>query len=416
MNSRERLTKALNHEETDRPPLDLGATAVTGIHASTLYKLRAALGLESRPVTVHEPFQMLGRVDDDVRAALGVDVVGLDGPGTFFGYRNENWKPWQLNDGTPVLMGGGFEYDRNPDGAVFAYPQGDRSCKPSVKMPAGGWFFDAIDRAGPMNEDDLDAKRDYSEQFSLYSEEDARYFEAEARRLAEETSFGVIGNFGGAGFGDVAHIPGPGMKNPRGIRRMDDWLVAHMLYPDYILEVFELQADAALKNLEVYRQAVGDRIQAVFVSGTDFGTQTGLFMSKDSFRNFYKPFLKRINDWIHQNTSWKTFHHSCGSIIDLLDDMADCGVDITNPVQCSATGMEPAALKQRFGDRLVFWGGVSDTQKTLPFGTPEEVRQETAERIRIFAKSGGFVFNTIHNVQANTPVENLLALYGSLKG
>ncbi len=414
MKARERLIRAINHQETDRPPLDLGATVISGIHASALAKLREALGLPKRPVTVHEPFQMLGAVDDEVRRELGVDVVGLFNPGTAFGYRNEGWKPWTLNDGTEVLMAGAFEYDRNEAGEILAYPQGDRSCAPSLKMPAGGWFFDAIDRAGPMDEDDLDARRDFSEQFTLFSEEDGAYFERESRRLAEETEWGVVGNFGGAGFGDVAHIPGPGLKKPRGIRRMDDWLVAHMLYPDYILEVFELQAETALKNLELYRQAVGDRIQVVFVSGTDFGTQSGLFMSRDSFRKFYKPYLGRINDWIHRNTSWKTLHHSCGAVAELLDDMAECGVDIINPVQCSAAGMDPRTLKEKYGDKLVFWGAASDTQRTLPFGTPEEVRSETEERIRIFGAGGGFVFNTIHNIQAGTPIENILALYETL--
>jgi len=134
-----------------------------------------------------------------------------------------------------------------------------------------------------------------------------------------------------------------------------------------------------------------------------------------TYRDLFKPFHKRLNDWVHQHTSWKTFIHSCGSIRALLEDFIDAGFDILNPVQCSAVGMDPPALKKDFGDRIVFWGGGVDTQRTLPFGTPEEIRQEVRERIRVLAPGGGFVFNPIHNVQAQTPIENLLALFETVR-
>jgi uroporphyrinogen-III decarboxylase len=118
-----------------------------------------------------------------------------------------------------------------------------------------------------------------------------------------------------------------------------------------------------------------------------------------------------MNDWVHHNTGWKTFYHTCGSIPNLIGDMADAGADILNPVQCSAHGMEAKGLKARFGDRLTFWGGGVDTQKTLPFGTPEEVLAEVRERISIFSSGGGYILNPIHNVQARTPVDNLLAFF-----
>lgn len=213
----------------------------------------------------------------------------------------------------------------------------------------------------------------------------------------------------------MAAIPGPFIKNPRGIRRVEDWLTAHMLHPEYILEVFELQADIALKNLEIYRQAVGERIQIVWISGTDFGTQNGEIISPDTYRTFYKPYYKRVNDWVHRNTGWKTFYHCCGSIVNLLDDMVEAGVDILNPVQCSAAGMDPQMLKRKYGQKLVFWGAGVDTQKILPFGTPEEVRAQVLERCRIFSPGGGFVFNTIHNIMANTPIGNIIAMVNAVK-
>ncbi len=184
-----------------------------------------------------------------------------------------------------------------------------------------------------------------------------------------------------------------------------------MLYPDYIAELFEMQTGVALKNLEIIRQAVGERIQVINISGTDFGSQNGEIISPEQYRTLYKPYHKRLNDWVHERTTWKTHYHCCGSIVNLLDDFVDAGVDVLNPVQCSAYGMDPKMLKEKYGEKLVFWGGGVDTQKTLPFGSPEEVRAEVRSRVDIFSPGGGFVFNTIHNIVAKTPVENVIALF-----
>jgi len=151
------------------------------------------------------------------------------------------------------------------------------------------------------------------------------------------------------------------------------------------------------------------------MSGTDFGSQNGPFISPDAYREMYKPLHRRMNDWVHNNTPWKTFFHTCGSLIGLLDDFHEAGVDILNPVQISAKGMDPKFLKNNFGDKFVFWGGGIDAQHTLPFGSPEKVEREVAENIRVFGKNGGFVFNNVHNIQAGIPVENLTALFESFK-
>jgi len=156
---------------------------------------------------------------------------------------------------------------------------------------------------------------------------------------------------------------------------------------------------------------VGNQVTAVFVTGADFGTQAGPFISPKAYRDLFMPFHKAVNEWIHRNTTWKCFIHSCGSVVALIPYFLEAGFDILNPVQTSAAGMEAQGLKDRFGDRLTFWGGGIDTQKTLPFGTPEEVQADVAERMRIFGKGGGFVWNSIHNIQASTPQENLTALY-----
>lgn len=200
-----------------------------------------------------------------------------------------------------------------------------------------------------------------------------------SRRLFEETEYGIIGNLGGGGLGDAAWVPGPNEKHPKGIRKMEDWLMAHILYPEYIKAVFAMQTEVMLKNLEIYRQAVGDRIQIVWISGNDFGTQQGEFFAVDIFRKLYKPFYKKINDWVHANTTWKTYYHTCGSVVNLLDDFVEMGMDIINPLQFSAKGMDPVVIKQKYGDKLVFWGGGVDTQKVLSFGTAQEVEDQVKE-------------------------------------
>ncbi len=341
---------------------------------------------------------------------------GLWNRGNFYGYRNENWKPWRMSDATPVEMGGGLEYDVDDKGRTWVYPQGDRSAGYSAVMPAGGSFFDQVDHAEPFDMDsvggdDLTPREDFKDDFPLASEEDAVYWERESRRLNHETEYAVAGLLGGGGLGDVASLPGPSVKHPRGIRRMDSWLAAHLLFPDYIDEVFSLQTEVMLKNLEIYRQAVGERIQVVWISGTDFGTQHGTFLSPGIFRKLYKPHYKVINDWVHAHTGWKTFYHSCGAVYPLMQDFVEMGVDILNPLQLSADGMDPVKIKAEFGDSITFWGGGVDTQKTLPFGTPDQVRLQVRERIGILNQGGGYVFNPVHNVVANVPPQNLIAMY-----
>lgn len=415
MTSRQRILETINHRQPDRVPVDLGSTGQTGMNASTLYRLRKALGLEEHPIEISEIFQLLGKVDPDMMQYAGADVIGLNNPSNMFGVPDGPLKPFRMPDGTPTLIAQGNEYDVAEDGSVYMYPQGNRSVGPSGHMPAGGSFFDNINRAPEFDEDDLTPAEDFKDDFGILDDATARYLEDKSKALYEGTDYAIIGNLGGAGLGDSAMVPGPHVLAPKGIRKFDDWLMAHMLYPEYIQEVFEMQTQTMLKNLEIYRQAVGDRIQIVWISGTDFGTQNGEFFRPEVFRELYKPYYQRINDWVHQNTPWKTFYHCCGSIVNYLDDFVEMGVDILNPVQLSARGMDAHMLKEKYGDKLVFWGGGVDTQQTLPFGTPEQVRQQVKERLDILSKGGGYVFAPIHNVVAKTPVENLIAMYEAVK-
>jgi hypothetical protein len=293
-------------------------------------------------------------------------------------------------------------------------PEGDRAAPPSGRMPQGGFYFDTIVRQEPVDESKLNV-RDNLEEFGPISDGDLNYFASEARRLREASPRAILANFGGTAFGDIALVPAPWLKHPKGVRDIEEWYVSTAARFDYVYEVFRRQCEIALANLAKIHEAVGDRVTAVFVTGTDFGTQSGPFISPNSYRKLYQPFHRRVNDWVHQQTPWKTFIHSCGSVLALLPDIIEAGFDILNPVQCSAAGMDPQTLKDRFGAKITFWGGGVDTQKTLPFGTPEQIRGEVKRRMEIFGRGGGFVFNTVHNVQARTPPENLVALYEAVR-
>ena len=412
MNSRERVRIALNHQEPDRIPLDLGAGFQTGMHVSIVYAFRQALGLDEpgTPVKVIEPYQMLGEIKPDLLDAVQADFVGVNPPSTMFGFRNEGWKPWTTFDGTPVLVPEKFNTDLEPSGDLLMYPEGDKSVPPSGFMPSGGYYFDAIPNQEPMDDNELKLE-DNLEEFTIISDEDLKYYHDHVEDLYTNTDRAIYLNFGGTAFGDVALVPAPWLKQPKGIRSVEEWYISTVTRRDFVYKIFEYQAEIALKNLEKVFNAVGNKVQVVFMTGTDFGAQDKPFLSVKTYRNLYKPFHKMLNDWIHENTEWKTFMHSDGAIFPLIPEFIDAGFDILDPVQWTAKNMNPKKLKEMFGSKLVFWGGSVDPQFTFPFGTPKDVRKEVIERIRDFAPGGGYVFNSIHNVQPGIPIENLIAFY-----
>ena len=415
MTSRDRVIRAINHIETDRIPVDFGATSATGINVSTIYRLYSYLGIKERNPIVNDAMQLLSKLEEDVREALLTDVIPLSSPKTKVGTSATNhYQSFDLPDGTPALIDESIKYYIDEKGNYFFYPKGNKSLPSSMMMTNKGGFFDTIERCEP-DEDSETPREDFSDFESIWDDDIAKYYEAESKFLYKETDYAIACAFGQGGFGDMAKVPGPTIGYPKGIRTVESFITAHCLRPDYIHEIFQMQCDAALKNLEILKQAVGDRIQIICMGGTDFGTQNGLYYSPEIYRKLYKPYIKRLNDYVHQNTNWKTFWHSCGAISELLNDFIEAGVDIINPVQCSAYGMEPNYLKDTFGRRIVFWGGGIDTQQTLPFGTPDEVRKQVRERIEIFKKGGGYVFAAIHNILPNTPPENIVAMLEAIK-
>lgn len=413
MNNRDIVKTALNHRSPERIPIDFGSTAVTGMHVTCVAALRDYYGLEKRPVKIHEPYQLLGLIEDDLRQALGLDVVGIFPRKTMFGFPNERWKSWRLGNGLEVLVSEHFNVTVDEKGDTLIYPEGDLSAPPSGRMPKNGFFFDTIVRQEPIVEDRLNPE-DNLEEFGPISEQDLAHLRSETNRV-RQCGQAVMATFGGTAFGDIALVPAPFLKHPKGIRDIEEWYISTASRQDYIHKIFEKQCEYALANLSKIHDIVQDVVDAVFICGTDFGSQISTFCSVNTFRSLYMPYYKQVNDWIHRHTNWKTFKHSCGAVEPFIDAFIEAGFDILNPVQCSAKGMDPAHLKAKYGDRIVFWGGGVDTQKTLPFGQPEEVRAEVLKRCEVFSVQGGFVFNAIHNIQANTPVENMAAMFDAVR-
>ena len=406
----------MNHHQPDRVPVDFGSTMVTGISVSVISGLRKALGLDGPEdrVKVVEPYQMLGEVLPDLKEKMFIDTVGLFNINNMFGFPNLDWKPWTMFDGTKVHVPGLFNTEPDENGDIPMFAGGDKNYPPAAKMPNSGFYFDSISRQKPIDDNNLNVE-DNLQEFGPYSDELLAHLEKESKRLYNETDYAIAYGMAGTAFGDIALVPGPWLKDPGGIRDVEEWYISTVARRDYVYEVFDRQCEIGIENLASVRDALEERIEVIFVTGTDFGTQRGPFISPDAYRDLYKPFHIRICDWIHKNTPWKVFIHSCGGIRPLMEDMIEAGFDVFNPVQCSADGMDAKALKDDFGDRITFWGGGVDTQKTLPFGTPEEVYNEVSERIRIFNKGGGFVFDSIHNIQQGTPVENVMAMLKAIE-
>ena len=411
LTKRERVELALNHKEPDSLPVDIGGTFLTGIHVSNVYKLRQYYGLDSpgTPVKVISPFGMQGEIALDLKKIIGADVVSPEPDYTTVGYRQTDFKKWKLDDGTPVLVPKLFNTKKNPDGSIYQYPEGDSTLPPSGLMPKGGYYFDAIIRKKDVDDTKLDPK-DNLEEYTIMQERDLNTLYKKVKDIYNTSSYAISIGLPGTSFGDIFTIPGISLEDPKGMRDIEEWYISLHTRKDYIKRMFSAQLEIGLSNLKKIIDKLKDMVQVVTISATDFGAQNGLFISLDTYRELFKPYHKVINDYIHAHTNWKTFVHTCGAVYELIPDLIDCGFDILNPVQISANGMDPKKLKDEYGKDITFWGGGIDTQKTLPLGTPKEVKGEAKKLIDIFSPGGGFVFAAVHCIQANVPVENIVAI------
>lgn len=400
MNSRERVLAVINHQEPDRVPLDIGGSLVSGIMAGALTQLRQHLGLPV-PVKVYDCFQMLGEVTMDLVERFDLDILPVEPRYIIWDFLpNEHHKPWTLFDGTDVLMPGSFNPEISPEGHWLLHKDNDPARPVTARMPKDGYYFDSLDITGwdhgfePPKIEDLRRSR-----WRRVSDENLQYLQDKARTLrrAAPDKALVLTDWNEGPFG------------PPSVGSVPEWLVILASEPAYVADLFALATEVALDNLKCYWEAIGDTVDVIHIDGHDFGTQHREMFSPRVFKEVYVPCYQAQCDWIHENTSWKTAKHCCGSIPHLIGPMIEAGIDVLNPVQTSATGMEPQWLKDTFGDQITFWGGGVDTQRVLPFGTPDEVYAHVVERLKTFGPGGGFIWAAVHNIQYNVPPENIVA-------
>ncbi len=378
MNSRECLLTALNHREPDRVPFDLGSTQVTGIHVGAYRKLRQALGLPAVEVQVCDYIQQLALPDEDVIGRLGVDVRGL------FPLNSHNWNVHEEDAGEYWIYHDEWGITRRrpkPDGLYYSI----------VQVPLAG--------PEPSVED--------IERHPWPNMADPQRI-AGLRALAER--------FRAQGYAVVLKDPFAGIfEFAQRIVGMENCLVMMVTDQKVIGALFDKLVELKLSFWEMALPRLADVVDVV-AQFDDYGTQTSQLISPRIFREQLKPRLKILFDCVRQLApNAKRFFHSCGNVRPLLPDFIEIGVEILNPVHIQAAGMEPAALKREFGDALVFWGGGVDTQGVLPAGTPNEVKDDVRRNIEALAPGGGFVFNTVHNIQADVPAENIIAMWEAVQ-
>jgi uroporphyrinogen decarboxylase len=373
MNSRERVLTALNHEEPDRLPIDLGGTVVTSIAIPTYDALRDYLKLPNVPIRTLELVQQIAVVDDDVLELFGVDVIPVfanppSGPGL------------QLID----EPGGGLSF-KDDFGATL------RRCK-------GCFYYDW--QEFPLSEPSIDAMQ----QMAWPDPADPARYRGLRDRVLELRKTTGRALFGMAPCGHDL------FNQLLRVRGMENGLMDLVAEPEFAEAFLERLTQTIITAQRCFLKEVGDLIDIHFTAD-DLSGQNAPLISPALYRRMIKPRWARIIEAIKGLTKAKILYHGCGAMESLLPDLIEVGVDILNPVQVSAAGMDTAQLKQKYGNHLSFWGGGCDTQRVLAYGTPADVRSEVQRRIGDLAPGGGFVFNPVHNIQPLVPAENVVVMF-----
>lgn len=392
MNSRERVLGTLLREEVDRVPIDFGCHRSTGVHIGTYYKLRSYLGLPERRARLFDVMQQLADLDEDVLDRFHADVVQIHRLRPSFGFAVDDWKEMELPGGVPALVPVDYSPEPAPQGGWYLEgPDGSRYYAPSESN-----YFEAVKPPLPPEptEKDVDALA-----WDDIADDDIEFVIRQCREVREKTDRASLVIFGG----NV-------LEAGNGAFGFQNFMYQVAANPSLVNSYFERLTDTYLRRLRKFLPAVEGLVDIISV-GDDLGSQNGPLLSPPMYRQMIKPWQKQVYEHIRNNSSAFLFLHSCGSIAAILDDLIEIGVQILNPVQVSARNMDPAELKRRWGKDIVFWGGGCDTQKTLPYGTPDEVRQQVRERVEIFKQGGGYVFNQIHNILSGVPPENIEAMF-----
>jgi uroporphyrinogen decarboxylase len=373
MNSRERIVTALNHELPDRLPIDLGGTVVSSISIPTYAALRDHLKLPKVPIRTLETVQQIAVVDEDVLQVFGVDVIPV------FANAPAGYTPQFVDEA------GGSASFKDEFGAT-------------LRRSTGCFYYDW--QAFPLSKPSLEALQ----QMPWPDPADpARYrgLRERVRQLRMSTDRALFG---------MAPCGHDLFNQLLRVRGMEQGLMDLIAHPDFAEAFLERLTGTIITAQQCFLNEVGDLIDIHFAAD-DLAGQLGPLISPALYRRMIKPRWARIIQAIKGLTKAKLFYHGCGAIETFLPDLIEIGVEVINPVQVSAAGMDTAQLKKNYGTHLAFWGGGCDTQTVLPFGTPAEVRSEVQRRIRDLAPGGGFVFNPVHNIQPLVPVENIAAMF-----
>ena len=392
MNSRERVLAAINHHEPDMVPIDFGAMRSTGIMAIAYNHLKKYLGITTGETFVYDVMQQLAEPEPWALNRFQADVEQLHRYRPTYGATLLGKRTGVLPDGSLATFPAEFLPVVGPDGVERVTIDGIVVAqRPPSSLYFEGDYHPLAKARAPK---DLDAIK-----YTSLDEEEFEWLRGRALELRASTSRAITGHFGG-NFFEAGH----------GLFGYGEFLMRMAAEPALVHALFERLLEGYMTDLKRYIEAVGDNID-IIICGDDLGTQGSLAVSPHMYRELIKPYEKAFFGYIKAHTDWKIFLHTCGSIYPIIPDLIEAGVDILNPVQTAAKDMEPERLKKEFGDDVTFWGGGAETQSTLPFGTPAEIRDQVRDRIRIFGPGGGFVFNQVHNIQANVPPENIVALY-----
>ncbi len=403
MTSKERVLSALNHREPDRVPLDLSGHRSSGVAAIAYAKLRDLLGLEKKPIRVYDPVQQLAIVDEDVLERFGVDTIEL---GRAFALDEACWADWELPDGTRCQMPRWALPERDGNRWVIRTSKTGRVI---AQMPDGALYFEQTYWPFAEETPDHDRIADVLTESMwtaiasppgplIAGPDGAKILREGARKLRQQTGRAIIGLFGGNQ-----------LEMGQFLYRNDNFFMLLAGEPERAHDFLDRITAMYLGNLEKFLTAVGDSID-IIVFGDDLGMQTGPQISPAMYREFFKPRHQRLWSRAKQLAPVKVMLHCCGGVRELMPDLIEAGLDAINPVQISCRGMDAAGLKKNFGRDLTFWGGGCDTRDLLPLGTPEQVRRHVLDQLRILAPGGGFVFQQVHNILANIPPHNIVAM------
>lgn len=370
MSHRERVLKALNHEETDRMPLDMGSSSTTGINLRAYENLKKHLGLDIKTEVLSKRSQ-LARVDESILRLFDIDTRILAPP------------PMEDKLSPATTTNDGLESYKDEWGVVRTKPVGGHYYV--SKAPFEGSHVSVLELKRHKWPDPTDPNK-------------IKGLKEEAQRLREQTDYALVLN-----------LPGRLISLGQSLRGFRSWLEDLVINQKFACGLLDIGLEIQMELCKRMLEAVGNCVDVVHF-GDDYGMQTGPILSPDLYRNIFKPRQKKLFSFIKTKTDAKILLHSCGSVYKLIGDFIDAGIDALNPIQVSAEDMDTKKLKREFGNKIAFWGGV-DSQRVLPFGTRNDVRKEVKGRIDDLGPGGGYILAAVHNIQAEVPPENILALF-----